>query len=174
MRPRHIALLLSAGLSAVSAFAQSPACDDTAWKHVYKPDRLTVKEKCVQVTGTIVDATATEPKHRKDGVRHEADGDTHGWLKLDPGQEKFLNAGNKQDEGGNLVFEVVCNYKVTQADAKGACVHFKNAIKIPPVGTRVAIIGSWVQDSEHDKWFEIHPVSTIAIISSNAKNRNRH
>jgi len=31
--------------------------------------------------GTIVDATNGG---KPDGVRHEADGDTHGWLKVDP------------------------------------------------------------------------------------------
>src|SRR5689334_14624329 len=66
------------------------------WSHVYKPSRLIVKAKLVTVTGVIVDAT--RGKHR-DGVRHEADGDCHGWLKLDPGQEKYLNAGNMSVEG---------------------------------------------------------------------------
>jgi hypothetical protein len=82
--------------------------------------RLIVQEKCVTVTGTIVDATANQKTLRKDGVRREPDGDTHGWLKLDPGQEKFLNSGNKTHEDGNLVFEIVCIFPVTQADAKAA------------------------------------------------------
>ena len=56
------------------------SCDNTLWQHVYHPTRLIVKQQCLAVTGTIVDATnGTE----QDGVRHEADGDTHGWLKLD-------------------------------------------------------------------------------------------
>ena len=144
-----------------SAPALAQSCDGALWKHVYKPDRLTVEEKCVTVTGTIIDATAGEKKRAKDGLRHEEDGDTHGWLKLDPGQERFLNAGNRSAEGGNLVFEVICRYSVKQTDAKAACSHFKNAVKIPRVGSHVAITGTWVQDSEHDKWFEIHPVSSI-------------
>src|SRR5580693_4258836 len=56
-------------------------CDPTLWSHVYHAPRLIVKQPCVTVTGTIVDATAGK---KSDGVRHEADGDTHGWLKVDP------------------------------------------------------------------------------------------
>ena len=54
-----------------------------------------------------------------DGVRHEDDGDTHGWLKVDPQFEDLLNPGNLNNEGGNLVFEVVCKFvPPKQADAK--------------------------------------------------------
>jgi hypothetical protein len=51
----------------------APRCDDSLWKHVYNSRRLIVKQKCVAVTGMIVDATHGK---RKDGVRKEADG-TH-------------------------------------------------------------------------------------------------
>jgi hypothetical protein len=154
-------LFLAAILMGCPAFGQSGSCDETLWKHVYRPDRFVVQEKCVTVTGTIMDATAAENQHRKDGVRHEEDGDTHGWLKLDPGQEKFLNDANRSAQGGNLVFEVVCKYGVKQQDAKAACVGFKSAVKIPAVGSHVAITGVWVLDTEHEKWFEIHPVTSI-------------
>ncbi len=69
-----------------------PQCDSSISAHVYHPNRLIVKQECIAVTGTIVDATASQSKHERDGVRHEKDGDTHGWLKLDPGQESLLNA----------------------------------------------------------------------------------
>lgn len=150
---RFLLLLLPLALSA--------HCTDALWKHVYNPERLIVKKRCASVTGTIVDAT--HGKH-KNGVRHEADGDTHGWLRLDPGQGKYLNAGNRSDEGGNLVFEIVCYYRVTQKDAIDACKGFKNAVKLPPVGTHVRITGSWVQDTNHAKWMEIHPVSRIDLL----------
>ncbi len=90
-------------------------CDPTLEAHVYHPQRLIVKQPCIAVTGTIVDATATETVKQPDGVRHEKDGDTHGWLKVDPQFENLLNAGNISDEGGNLVFEIVCRFPVTQA-----------------------------------------------------------
>jgi hypothetical protein len=79
---------------------------------------------------------------KRDGVRHEADGDTHGWLKLDPEFENLLNAGNISDEGGNLVFEIVCRFPVTQADAKSACQNYTNHVTLPPVGSHVRIVGT--------------------------------
>ncbi len=138
-------------------------CGDGLWKHVYNPQRLLVKQDCITVTGVIVDATATQSKHQADGVRHEGDGDTHGWLKVDPQFANLLNAGNASDEGGNLVFEIVCHFTVTQTDAKPACVGFKDHTTIPAVGTHVAISGTFVQDTNHSKWNEIHPVSSIKV-----------
>lgn len=82
-------------------------CGDGLWLHVYHPSRLLVRQDCITVTGTIVDASA---HHTADGVRHEQDGDTHGWLKVDPQFESLINAGNTSDEEGNLVFELVCHY----------------------------------------------------------------
>jgi SH3 domain-containing protein len=145
--------------------ATNPAgteCDDTLWHHVYHPTRLIVKQPCMAVTGTIVDATnGREP----DGVRHEADGDTHGWLKVDPQFQDLLNPGNMNNEGGNLVFEIVCKFvPPTQADAQPACASFQSPILIPPVGSHVRIVGSYVRDTNHAQWMEIHPVSSIAII----------
>jgi hypothetical protein len=141
----------------------SAGCDATLWSRVYNPQRLIVKQKCATVTGTIVDATAGK---NPDGVRHEADGDTHGWLKVDAGFENLLNAGNKSNEGGNLVFEIVCKFPVTQADAQGSpgCQGYKSSLKIPPVGSHVKVVGSYVQDTNHAQWMEIHPVSSITVI----------
>lgn len=143
---------------APATFAQK--CDSSLWRHVYNPSRLIVKSKCASVTGTIVDATHGK---RKSGVRREADGDTHGWLRLDGGQSIYLNDGNLKAEDGNLVFEIVCFYPVTQADAKSACKNYKSKIVLPPVGTHVRITGSWVQDTNHDRWLEIHPVTSITV-----------
>lgn len=136
-------------------------CDDALWNHVYHAHRLIVKQPCLTVTGTIVDATkGREP----DGVRHEADGDTHGWLKVDPGFEDLLNAGNLNNEGGNLVFEIVRKFPVTQADAQPACAGFSSSINIPPVGSHVQIVGTYVRDTNHAQWMEIHPVTSITAI----------
>lgn len=143
-------------------------CDESLWNHVYNPDRLKIMQRCVTVTGTIVDATATRKTPNKDGLRHEADGDAHGWLKLDPGQDKFVNDGNRTTEGGNLVYEPVCMFKVKQKDAVSACAGYKSNVKVPPVGTRVRMTGSWVQDMEkapgHAQHFEIHPVTSIVPV----------
>ena len=108
-----------------------------------------------------MDATAGK---QTDGVRHEADGDTHGWLKLDPEFENLLNAGNTSAEGGNLVFEIVCKFPVTQADAMPACQAYQATVKIPPPGSHVRVVGTYVQDTNHAQWMEIHPVTSITVI----------
>lgn len=160
MKKFLISFLLTA-VAPVASLAQAK-CDATLWQHVYHPQRLVVKQACFTVRGTIVDATHGK---NKDGLRHEADGDTHGWLKLDPGQENLfpvpLNGGNRSAQGGNLVFEVVCKFRVTQRDALAACAGYKSTVVIPPVGTHVCVTGSYVQDQEHAKWMEIHPVTKI-------------
>ena len=135
-------------------------CDDTLWAHVYHNTRLIVHQQCIAVTGTMVDSSGgTEP----DGVRHEQDGDTHGWLKVDPQFEGLLNNGNKTAEHGNLVFEVICKYQVTQADAVSACKNYTNKVTLPPVGSHVQILGVYVQDTFHAQWMEIHPVTSISV-----------
>ena len=147
---------------AAAEAAGAPTCDDTLWQHVYHAHRLIVKQACLAVTGTIVDATnGKEP----DGVRHEADGDTHGWLRVDSQFQDLLNQGNMTYEGGNLVFEIVCKFTPPkQADAKLACASYKSVIKIPPVGSHVTIVGSYVRDTNHAQWMEIHPVTSITVI----------
>ena len=147
--------------TATTAPAGAPACDSSLWNHVYHPTRLIVKSACVTVTGTLVDATSGK---RADGVRHEADGDTHGWLQVDAQFQNLLNAGNKSAEGGNLVFEIVCRYPVTQKDAQNACSGYTDQVQLPPVGSRVSITGSYVQDTFHAQWNEIHPVSSISLV----------
>jgi hypothetical protein len=136
-------------------------CDPNLWSHVYHPQRLIVKQQCVAVTGMIVDATAGK---KSDGVRHEGDGDSHGWLKVDPEFETLLNAGNMSDEGGNLVFEIVCKFRVSQQDAKAACANYTDQVSLPPVGSHVQIVGTLVQDSFHAQWMEIHPVTRITVL----------
>lgn len=140
---------------------QSTACDPSLARHVYKPARLHVLQSCLTVTGTIVDATHGK---RKDGVRKEADGDTHGWLDLDPAWRHLLLPGNLSQEGGHLVYEVVCAFPVRQADAKAACRGYRSAVTLAPVGAHVAITGVYVQDQRHARWAEIHPVTRIQII----------
>jgi hypothetical protein len=135
-------------------------CGDQLWQHVYHPDRLVIKQQCITVTGTIVDATKGK---ETDAVRHEADGDTHGWLKLDPPFVGMLNIANNGAQQGHLVFELVCHYSVTQADAQPACNGFTDHTVIPPVGSHVEIRGTYVQDKEHQHWHEIHPVSSIVV-----------
>jgi len=154
--------------AAAPAVAEAPSvtgaaqCDTTLWDHVYKPERLVVKQPCVSVTGTIADATSGK---RHDGVRHEGDGDTHGWLTVDSEFKNLLNAGNLSNENGNLVFEIVCKFQVSQEDAKAACPQtYHSPIQIPPIGSHVRIVGTYVQDMNHAQWMEIHPVTSITVL----------
>ena len=135
-------------------------CGDGLWQHVYHPSRLLVMNECVTITGTIVDDTRGR---NADGVRHEADGDTHGWLRPDPQFANLLDNGNMTAEAGNLVFEIVCHYHVTQPDAKPSCSTFNDHTAIPPVGSHVRMSGTFVQDTNHQRWNEIHPVSRIVV-----------
>jgi hypothetical protein len=141
--------------------ALATRCDPTLQSHVYQPTRLIVNLQCIAVTGRIVDATGGK---ESDGVRHEKDGDTHGWLMLDPEFQNLVNAGNKTDEGGNLVFEIVCRYPVSQPDAKAACHGYTDRVALPPVGSHVRILGTYVQDTFHAQWMEIHPVTSITVV----------
>jgi len=78
--------------------------------------------------------------------------------------QNLLNAGNMTAEGGNLVFEIVCRFPVTQPDAKSACQGFDDQVKLPAVGSHVRIVGTYVQDTFHAQWMEIHPVTSITVI----------
>ncbi|HEX2680885.1 MAG TPA: hypothetical protein VHQ03_06290 [Candidatus Dormibacteraeota bacterium] len=115
---------------------------------MYNPDRLQLLDPCVIVTGTVA------------AIRAEKDGDLHVLLRLDPGQEKFINSTNVSAEQGDLVVEPVCVTLPTQTDAVGACEGYKNPLAIPSVGTHVAATGAWVLDLDHG-WMEIHPVSAF-------------
>jgi hypothetical protein len=135
-------------------------CDQALWTHVYHAGRLQVHQACMPVTGTIADASHGK---NKDGCRHEADGDGHCFLKLDAGQESLLNQKNLDNEGGFLVFEPMCRYKVTQADAREVCANWKQDFALPPAGSHVRITGSYVTDLQHGH-NEIHPVTAIEVL----------
>ncbi len=134
----------------VPGSASMVGCGDQLWQHVYHPSRLLVKQDCLT-------------DHQPDGVRHEKDGDTHGWLKVDAQFASLINPGNTSNQDGNLVFELVCHYTVTQPDAEPSCAGFMDHTPIPAVGTHVAITGTFVQEKNHAKWNEIHPVSKIKV-----------
>lgn len=135
-------------------------CDETLFKHLYNSDRLHIQQRCATVTGTIIDASHGK---NKDGCRHEADGDGHCFLKLDAGQDKFINAKNIANEDGALVFEPMCRYRVTQEDAKAVCKNWKQKIMLPSVGSHVRATGVWVLDAEHGH-MELHPITSIEIL----------
>jgi hypothetical protein len=135
-----------------SVSTSSNRCDQTLWNHIYNPTRLQVVDKCKSVTGVI------------ESKRVEKDGDFHIRVKLDPQFSNMINSANVQNQFGDLVVEPICVNKVTQADAISACQNFHQNISIPPIGSHVKIIGSYVLDKEHGSWAEIHPVTSITTI----------
>jgi len=147
-------------LLASCAYGQT-GCDSTLSRHIYHPARLVASAPCATVTGIIMDATHGK---RVQGCRVEADGDYHCWLKLDPRQEQYINAENKAKQDGNLVWEPICQHKVTQADALAACKGFHQNINIPPPGSHVRMTGVPVLDKQHGH-MEIHPVTSIEVLA---------
>jgi len=97
---------------------------------VYSPGRLTVKKPCVAVTGI---ASAIDREH---------DGDMH--ISLTGVDPKWLNSGNLRRTDQSLVIEAVPAIP----------------IEMPPLKSRVTIIGPWVLDTQTG-WLEIHPVWAI-------------
>ncbi|MBI5052348.1 MAG: hypothetical protein HZB17_06175 [Chloroflexi bacterium] len=98
-----------------------------------RKNKLTLLSACEVITGLVV-WTGFNP----------GDGDYTFDLKLDAGQERFLNDGNLRDrtEGG-LHCEIEPRERPTLGD--------------PQVGMRVVLVGAWVLDRGH-AWNELHPV----------------
>jgi len=97
---------------------------------VYHTSRLNVRSRCRVVNGTV-----------RKVVFEEYDGDVHVDLRPDPGFESLLGDGNDR-VGGNLIVELVPQDRARVA--------------VPAVGTRVQVVGPWVEDTQHG-WNEIHP-----------------
>jgi hypothetical protein len=85
---------------------------------VYSPQRLTVKEPCVAVTGIV------------STIEREHDGDMH--ISLTGVNPKWLNAVNRQRSDQSLVIEAVPSIPM----------------KMPPLKSRVTIVGPWVLDTQ--------------------------
>ena len=109
----------------------SPYCrTGQALAGVYHPARLILRSNCRVATG-IVERVKFE----------EFDGDVHVDLRLDPGYEGLLSSGNDR-VGGTLVVEIIPQDR--------------DAVAVPEEGTRVQVVGPWVDDTTH-RWREIHP-----------------
>lgn len=155
------ALLLVAFSALLPRNCNAQACDPSLAKHIYHSQRLVTQQACVSVTGTWVDASHGRTA---DGCRHEKDGDGHCFIKLDKGQEKYLNNRNMENEDGNLVVEPICVYRTTQADAIPACKDWHQQIALPKIGSHVRVTGVWVLDTQHGH-MEIHPVTSIEVLA---------
>jgi hypothetical protein len=143
-------------LTSRQAAAQNPGtCDPSLWRAIYHSYRLHVIDACKTVTGTV------------ESVRSEPDGDVHLLLKLPLSRSGLLNDGNLSDTHDDLVVEIICVGTVTQADAESACAGHVNQVAVPSEGERIRISGTYVLDADHG-WREIHPVSSLSVLSSAA------
>jgi hypothetical protein len=116
-------------------------------RYVYNPGRLIVKASCLRVSGVI------------DAIRQEADGDLHILLRLDSAYLSYLTPANQGEELGDLVVEPICVHPVSQADAIASCAGDPDPLQnLPHTGDRVWMEGSYVLDSDHGDWAELHPL----------------
>ena len=138
--------------TAVTTSSSSNRCDQSLWNHVYQSSRLQIVNRCITVSGII------------ESIRSEPDGDSHIRLKLDSQFTKLINLANIKDQFGDLVLEPICQHTVIQPNAFFACNDFHQNINIPPIGAHVKVTGSYVLDTWHGKWAEIHPVSSITSL----------
>ena len=126
-------------------------CNPALWNYVYHSSRLKMYEACKTVSGTVI------------GKHDAADGDIHLELRL-TGNSNLLNAKNLTEQNGCLVLEIICAKKVTQASAIVPCSGYYNNVTVPGIGDYISVSGSYVLDTNHG-WNEIHPVSSITILS---------
>src|SRR5215469_12138884 len=96
-------------------------------------------------------------------IHVENDGDTH--IRLLPDNSSLINQANTKFENGDLVLEAISQNPVSRPEVGSACDNFNHPpISIPPVGSHVAVTGSYVLDTRNNNWAEIHPITSIALI----------
>ena len=125
--------------------------------NVHDPQRLTVLQTCVAVTGTVTSVTS------------EPDGDVFIDLKPELTERRLLNQINVSQQNGNMVLEIV------PADQPGCTVAQPTRpgvgssnfgictganIPAPRVGADITAVGPYARDENHG-WIEIHPVWAI-------------
>jgi hypothetical protein len=137
----------------ISAAPAAPVCDQSLWTHVYVPERLKIVKSCVSVTGVI------------ESIQSEPDGDYQMRVKLDQQYSNMTNISNRIFQHGDIVVEAICSHEANQSNAKAACGNFHQNLQIPPIGTHVEIVGSYVLDQPHLFWAEIHPITAIMPIN---------
>ncbi len=124
---------------------------DSISSHVYNSYRLNVITSCITASGVV------------ENVFQEADGDYHLRLYLDSQYSSLTNSANDQYQYGDLVVEIICALPITQSDAVSSCQNYTNNITIPSVNDHITVTGSYVLDTDHHNWAEIHPAYTLAI-----------
>lgn len=153
--------------------SSSVSCDSSFWSHVYTPSRFKVLQNCIELTGIVWETPSIE-----------GDGDYHILVRLDPGQENYLNHKNNTLKDSCLVVETVCAvrdhnsegetrttlfYDLLYSDLPQCCENYVNTVYTPKKGEHIRVRGPLVMDVgkyeivKHG-WLEIHPANKIEII----------
>jgi len=119
---------------------------------VWSPDRLRVLRPCQEARGAVLAAL------------REIDGDSHLWLRPDPGYEGLLNRVNRYQGQVALVLEIVPRCEGNPADEAAAARCPPSPLPVPRVGDHIQVFGPWVLDTTHG-WNEIHPVIQVILLS---------
>lgn len=125
-------------------------CDPSLWSHVYSPERFDVVDQCLYVSGVI------------ESIKAEKDGNMRIKLTLDPEYIDLANDANKDYANGNLIVTAICQNETSEAAAIKACNGYSKKINIPPSGSHVTILGTYVIEKDTG-WAEMHPISNITI-----------
>jgi chitodextrinase len=115
------------------------SCPGNPKQGVQAPSALTVLDSaspCRTATGRVV---ASHIEH---------DGDCHVNIALDAQFQGLLNSVNGSAALGQLITEVIPNHPLS----------------IPTVGSRVSILGTWVNDKSTG-WNELHPVWSFGVLA---------
>ncbi len=148
-------------------------CDTMYWHHTYLNERLKIYDSCVTITATI---DILDPPFLT------GDGDYHIYTTPDapytymvnyrtaPYKALCLGTDSTLKFPGCLNVEEIC--KGTPTDTgydgkveKSACSStFNDTVYLPNIGEHVLIQGTFIYDTVHC-WNEIHPVSTMALIT---------
>ena len=169
-----VALLVVCGLAgcgrAPQVFKSGQCKPGDPLAGVYLPSRLTVKDACTTVSGTV------------DCVQHEPDGDVHVRLRPDPAYRRLLTPANAfqqcaTEKDPHLVVEIIPQvghqpFKDNSATKGG----FLTPIA-PIAGEHVTVTGPLVWDTNllHDlvypghnvrDWAEIHPAWNITTTNA--------
>lgn len=123
-----------------STASKSPSCPTNPHLGVYDPTRLEVRQQCLWFRGTVTDVSRRE------------DGDLHVDILPAAGYSRYLNDGNRKDQNGAMVVEIMPGQK----------------FPAPEAGERIGVFGTWVHDS-HNDWNEIHPVWAIDYIDRDSR-----
>ncbi len=130
-------------------------CDESLWDHVYNPTRLHIVHECLAVIG-IASFIST----------NENDGDEHVGIRPDPENAHLVNEQNKKHHNGAILGEVICYSAPKKAAPAEACENYENSVTIPPRYSYVRMTGSYVLDTQHNLWGEIHPITSIVVIDN--------